>query len=118
MTFGFNFWYTSTLQVILSIVLVKEYIGADLAVFLALLLLVCAGVVDVKEVFSGFSNQGMLTVGFLFIVAGALQRNGVLSWLGDSILGKEGKIPGKLLRLVKERTPLYKRVNTSESLSL
>lgn len=100
MTFGFNFWYTSILLVLLSIVLVKEYIEADLAVFSVLLLLICGGVVDVKEAFSGFSNQGMLTVGFLFIVAGALQRNGVLNWLGDSILGKEGKISGKLFRLL------------------
>jgi di/tricarboxylate transporter len=42
----------------------------------------------------------MLTVGFLFIIAGALQRTGVLNWLGDSILGKKGNTSRKLLRLL------------------
>ena len=54
MTFGFNFWYTSILLVVLTIVLVKEYMEADVAVFSVLLLLICGGVVEVKEAFSGF----------------------------------------------------------------
>jgi Na+/H+ antiporter NhaD/arsenite permease-like protein len=97
---GFNFWYTSILLVLMTVVLVKEYLEADLAVFSVLLLLICGGVIDVKEAFAGFSNQGMLTVGFLFIIAGALQRTGVLNWLGDSLLGKGGKTSRKLLRLL------------------
>jgi di/tricarboxylate transporter len=97
---GFNFWYTSILLVLMTVVLVKEYLEADLAVFSVLLLLICGGVINVKEAFAGFSNQGMLTVGFLFIIAGALQRTGVLNWLGDSLLGKGGKTSRKLLRLL------------------
>jgi hypothetical protein len=54
--FGFNFWYTSILLVSMTVVLVKEYLEADLAVFSVLLLLICGGVIDVKEAFAGFSN--------------------------------------------------------------
>lgn len=100
MMFEFNFWYTSILLVLMTVVLVREYIEADLAVFSVLLLFICGGVIDLKEAFAGFSNHGMLTVGFLFIIAGALQRTGVLNRLGDSLLGKEGKISRKLLRLL------------------
>lgn len=98
--YGFTFWYTVILLALLAIVLIKEYIEAEIAVFSVLLLLVIGGVIDVKEAFSGFSNHGMLTVGFLFIVAGALQRTGVLERIGDSLLGREGKITNKLFRLL------------------
>ncbi len=98
--YGFSFWYTAILMVVLTIVLVKEYIEADIAIFSVLLLMIIGGVINISEAFSGFSNHGMLTVGFLFIVAGALQRTGILGIIGDSILGKEGKVSSKLFRLL------------------
>jgi len=97
---GFAFWYTAILLVLLTIVLVKEYVETDIAVFSVLLLLIIGGVINIREAFSGFSNHGMLTVGFLFVVAGALQRTGILGKIGDSILGKEGNISKKLFRLL------------------
>lgn len=96
----FSFWYTVILLILLTFVLIKEYIEAEIAIFSVLLLLVIANIIDVKEAFSGFSNHGMLTVGFLFIVAGALQRTGVLERIGDSLLGKEGRTTHKLFRLL------------------
>lgn len=96
----FTSWYSALLSVLLTIVLIKEYIEAEIAVFTVLLLMIAGGVIDVEEAFAGFSNHGMLTVGFLFIVAGALQRTGVLERIGDSLLGKEGKTTAKLLRLL------------------
>jgi di/tricarboxylate transporter len=98
--YGFSFWYTAILVVVLTIVLVKEYIEADIAIFSVLLLMIIGGVINISEAFSGFSNHGMLTVGFLFIVAGAMQRTGILGIIGDSILGKEGKVSSKLFRLL------------------
>ncbi len=98
--YDFSFWYTAILLAAMTFVLVKEYIDADVAVFSVLLLLIIGGVIDVKEAFVGFSNHGMLTVAFMFVVAGALQRTGVLSRIGDYILGREGKISNKLLRFL------------------
>ncbi|MCK4763617.1 MAG: SLC13 family permease [Candidatus Aminicenantes bacterium] len=97
---NFSFWYTALLLVLLTIVLVTEYLQTEIAVFSVLMLLVFGGVIDVKEAFAGFSNHGMLTVGFLFVVAGALQRTGVLEQIGDSLLGNSGQIPRKLARLL------------------
>lgn len=84
----------------MTIVLIKEWIDTDVAFFSVLLLLVLGGVINVQEAFSGFSNKGMLTVAFLFIVAGAVQKTGALNWLGDKLLGKGGSISTKLLRLL------------------
>ena len=85
--FDFGFWYTLIVLLVMTIVLVKEVFEPDLVIFSVLLLLIVGGIIDIKEAFVGFSNSGMLTVGFLFIVAKALQETGVLNRLGDILLG-------------------------------
>ncbi|NQT26441.1 anion permease [candidate division KSB1 bacterium] len=96
----FEFIYTVALLVLMTIFLVKEYIEADLVIFSSLLLLIAGGVITPKEAFTGFSNHGMLTVCFLFIIAAALYKTGVLNQLGKVILGNEGSISKKLFRLL------------------
>ena len=85
--FDFGFWYTLIVLLVMTIVLLKETFEPDLVIFSVLLLLIVGGIIDIKEAFVGFSNSGMLTVGFLFIVAKALQETGVLNRLGDILLG-------------------------------
>jgi len=89
--FDFGFWYTLILLLLMTIVLVKETFEPDIVIFSVLLLLTIGGIIDIKEAFVGFSNSGMLTVGFLFIVAKALQETGVLNRLGDALLGNDVK---------------------------
>ncbi|MQY79111.1 MAG: SLC13 family permease, partial [Bacteroidetes bacterium] len=96
----FEFIYTVALLILMTIFLVKEYIETDMVIFSTLLLLIAGGVITPKEAFAGFSNHGMLTVCFLFIIAAALYRTGVLNQLGKAILGNKGSISKKLLRLL------------------
>jgi di/tricarboxylate transporter len=100
----FAFWYTLVLLVLMTVVLIKEIIDADIAIFSVLLLLVVGRVIDVKEAFAGFSNSGMLTVGFLFIVARALQETGVLNRMGDILLGAH--IKGTSIKLLRFLFPV------------
>lgn len=97
----FEFWYTLLLLIAMTIVLIKEIIEPDIVIFLVLLLFVLGGVINVEEAFVGFSNQGMLTVGFLFIVAEALNQTGVLNNLGAFLLGADrASISMKLTRFL------------------
>jgi len=89
--FDFAFWYTLILLILMIVVLVKEIFDPDIVIFSVLLLLIVGRVIDSKEAFAGFSNSGMLTIGFLFIVARALQETGVLNRLGDILLGSKVK---------------------------
>lgn len=85
----------------MTIVLVKEIFDTDIVIFSVLLLLIVGRVINIKEAFVGFSNSGMLTVGFLFIVARALQETGVLNRLGDIFLGNNKKnMSVRLLRFL------------------
>ena len=96
----FEFWFTAILVSAMTLVLIFEILDADIAVFSALLLLILGGVINVDEAFCGFSNQGMLTVGFLFIVAAALQKTGVLNTMGQKLLGEQGGLSRKLARFL------------------
>ena len=100
--FNFPFLYTIILLVLMTIFLVKEILDPDIVIFSSLLLLIVGRVVTIKEAFVGFSNSGMLTVGFLFIIAKALQETGVLNQLGNIFLGnkKKKKMSIRLLRFL------------------
>ena len=62
-------WFTLAVLVCMIIALVREVLGPDIVVFIALGVLVCSGILTPREAVIGFSNKGMLTVAILFVVA-------------------------------------------------
>lgn len=87
----FNFYYTLALFILLTFLLIKEVFPPEVSIFSVLLLLLIGNVITVKEAFSGFSNEGMLTIGLLFAISGALQATGVLNSLINFVLKGSGK---------------------------
>ncbi|MBN1481481.1 SLC13 family permease [candidate division KSB1 bacterium] len=98
--FDFAFYYTAFLILAMSILLIRDIFEPDIIIFSVLILLILGGVISVEEAFSGFSNHGMLTVMFLFIIAAAIQQTGMLNLIGDKIFGGDGKLSIKLLRFL------------------
>ncbi|MCZ6776666.1 MAG: SLC13 family permease, partial [Ignavibacteria bacterium] len=67
----------------------------------ALILFIFGGVITAGEAFHGFSNQGMLSVGFLYVVAYALQATGVLDTVTRALFGRDkGGLRVKLNRFL------------------
>jgi di/tricarboxylate transporter len=60
----------------------------DMAMIAAVVVLLAAGVLTPDEAFKGMSNEGMLTVAALFVVAAAIERTGALAALVDRALGR------------------------------
>lgn len=75
--------------IIMLICLMKEVARPDFIVFCALAFLMFTGILAPADALVGFSNEGMLTVGLLFIVAGAVQQSGILNQLVYRALGKK-----------------------------
>lgn len=98
---SFEFWFTLILLIIMSAVLVKEWMETEVAIFSTLVLFIIAKVITVKEAFAGFSNEGMLSIGLLFVVAGALYNTGALGQVNRLIFGeKNTSVTRKLFRLL------------------
>jgi di/tricarboxylate transporter len=83
--------------IILSLMLSK--VGADAVLLAGLVALLLFGVIDVKTALSGFSNEGMATVGALFVVSAALRQTGAMSRLAGVLLGRAQSVRGTLLRM-------------------
>lgn len=64
--------------------LVLEVARPGMIIFSTLVCLLIAGILTPQEALSGFSNEGMITIALLFIVAGAVQKSGVI----DQMMGK------------------------------
>ena len=97
---SFAFYYTTALILLMTIFLIKEWLDVEIVVFSVLLLLLFSKVITIEEAFSGFSNEGMISVGFLYIVAGALANTGAMNQLCSMVLGnKRSSITWKLVRL-------------------
>jgi di/tricarboxylate transporter len=76
------------LLAILAIALVlfiSERLRADLVAMLVLLALALTGLLSPAEVFSGFSNPAVITVGAMFVMSAAAARTGIAAHLGRLI---------------------------------
>ncbi|MFV8829129.1 SLC13 family permease [Alkalihalobacterium sp. APHAB7] len=76
--------------------LIREVARPDFIVACALAVLILSGILSPADALKGFSNEGMLTVALLFIVAGAIKQSGVLNNIVTKSLGS-GKSERKSL---------------------
>ncbi|PTL38811.1 SLC13 family permease [Alkalicoccus saliphilus] len=72
---------------IMLLCLIKEAAKPEVILLVTLAVLLLLGVMEPAEALRGFSNEGMLTVGLLFIVAGAVQQGNALNYLVKMALG-------------------------------
>ena len=81
---------TLTLAVILGMMalLATNRVGADVVMLGALTVLLVAGVLEPREAFAGFANDGLLTVACLYVVVAGLRHSGVVALLSGRLLGR------------------------------
>jgi di/tricarboxylate transporter len=80
-------WFTLAVLIASLVALVKNWAPPDLLFLCATAILALKGIITPQEAFAGFSNEGMLTVAVLFVVAAGLEQTGVLEYVGHQILG-------------------------------
>ncbi len=69
------------------VALIKNLAPSDFLFLAGVAVLAMAGVITPEEAFVGFSNQGMLTLALLFVIAAGLRETGVLDYVGNQVLG-------------------------------
>ena len=97
----FIFWYTLVIFILMIIFIIHEIIETEIVMFSAVILFIVGKVITVEQAFIGFSNVGMLTIGLLFVIAGALHYSGAIAQLSKFIFGtNQSSIIKKLFRLL------------------
>ena len=74
----FSIVYVAGVLLLMLIALTRELLRPGLILFTAVVLLLCAGVIDPEDAVKGFSNKGMITVALLYLVSEGVRRSGIL----------------------------------------
>jgi di/tricarboxylate transporter len=85
---------------IMVVCLIKEVARPDIIVFFTTSTLLLLGILTPAEALQGFSNEGMLTIALLFIVAGAIQQSGLINRVVKKILGQSSHPRKVLIRMM------------------
>lgn len=93
-------WFALAVVASVTLCLLITRLGADLIFMSGLVLLMLTGVLSPEEALLGFSNQGMITVGALYIVVVGLRETGSLNWLTQQLLGRPKTVSGTQTRLM------------------
>lgn len=73
----------------LLVALVKERLRPGLILLTGAIIFLVTGIISPKEVLEGFSNKGMITVAFLFLISEGVRRSGLLEILLNRWLPQE-----------------------------
>lgn len=97
---SFEMIFVALMIVLMLLGLLFEVMRADFIVFFFLVVFLLTGVISTEQAFSGFSNEGMLTVLLLFIVAGAIQKHGIIENFINNVLQKSKGPRMSMLKLL------------------
>jgi len=92
--------YACVVLLFMFIALISDRIGADSVMLSAVTAFMAAGIITLKEGLAGFSNQGLLTVLTLFVVADGISKTGALDWYMGKLLGRPQTAASAQIRLM------------------
>ncbi len=76
-------------------------------------LLMLVGILSPQEAFSGLANEGVITVGVLYVVAAGLRETGVISVAAHKLLGRPRSVAHAQFRLMAPVTAMSAFVNNT-----
>jgi di/tricarboxylate transporter len=97
---GWEPWFALGVVLLVLTLLATTTLSADLILLSGLLLLFLSGILDGKEALAGFANEGMITVGVLFVVAAGVVETGGVTWVTDRLFGRPKSVGGAVSRLM------------------
>mgnify|MGYP002829607551 CR=1 FL=1 len=109
-----------SLSVVVSCFLLMMFtrIGPDFVLMGGVIILLLLGVLSPTEALSGFSNEGMITVAMLYIVAKGISQTGAAAWVAGSLLGRPKSMGLAQLRLMLPVAGLSSLVNNTPVVSM
>jgi Na+/H+ antiporter NhaD/arsenite permease-like protein len=110
---SFDAWLT--LAVLLSCLggLLFTRVAPDMLLVAGLLVLMMTGVIDIRQGLAGFSNEGMLTVAVMYVIAAGLRESGALHLLVEHVFGHSKSLRTAQLRIMLPVTVMSAFVNNT-----
>lgn len=93
-------WTVVSIIALCLILLLTTRISVDLILLAGIAFLFIIGIASPEDAFSGFSNEGMLTVAALYVVATGLKETGAIHLITQLIMGDTKRIRGAQARIM------------------
>lgn len=108
-----NAWITLGVLGLTLALLVSEKLAAELVLLLAMLILLTLGVLDPKQALAGFSNEGMITVAAMYVIAAGLRDTGAIDLIVHRLLGRPRGLADAQLRVMGPNVVISAFINNT-----
>jgi di/tricarboxylate transporter len=92
--------FTLGLVAALFVLLTFSSLAPDLVLMLGVVILLVLGVLTPSEALGGLANEGMVTVGILFIIGAGVRETGGVDWIAARLFGRPKTVTGAVTRLI------------------
>ncbi len=106
-------WVSVSVIVLNVLLLIVTRIGADIVLVSGVTVLLLLGILSPSDALSGLANEGMVTVGVLYVVVAGLRETGGVNWLGQHLFGRPKSLSGAQFRLMAPITALSAVLNNT-----
>ena len=106
-------WVSVGVIVLNVSLLVATRIGADIVLVSGVTVLLLLGILSPADALAGLANEGMVTVGVLYVVVAGLRETGGVNWLGQQLFGRPKSLARAQFRLMAPITALSAVLNNT-----
>jgi len=110
---GWEAWFTLGLVALMLGLLAFTRLSADVVMLAVLVALLVAQILTPEQALAGLANEGMVTVGVLFVVVAGLKQTGGIALLAQKVLGRPSSIVRAQVRLMFPVAALSAFVNNT-----
>ncbi|MCR4411054.1 MAG: SLC13 family permease [Thermoguttaceae bacterium] len=96
---AFEAWYALAVVVLILGLLSSSRFPPDLVLIGGLSTLLLGGVLTETEALVGFANEGMITIGVLFVVSAGIIETGGVAWIADRLFGRPRSTTDAIARM-------------------
>jgi di/tricarboxylate transporter len=93
-------WFTLGVVALCFGLLARNRTPPDITMAGGLTLMLVSGVLTPAQALAGFANEGMVTVGVLYVVVTGVRETGGIAWIVQRVLGRPRSTPQAQLRLM------------------
>lgn len=106
-------WLTLAVVGAVVVGLALERIAPDILVLAAVTVLLLADVLTPEQALAGMANEGMITVGVMYVIVTGLRDTGGMEWIARGMLGRPRSIAMAQIRLMAPVTFLSAFMNNT-----
>ncbi|HEV7222323.1 MAG TPA: SLC13 family permease [Pirellulales bacterium] len=93
-------WFTLGVLALIFGMLIWSRVAPDVVLIGGVALLLIKGILSPREALAGLANEGMATVGVLFVVGAGVRQTGGIDWIAQRLLGRPKSTTGAIARLM------------------